>query len=153
MGSISTRFNKVLQGYRFKVTHIQGYKHLRPDLLSRREYPEESKDDADAEFESMLLNLNEVLGETDPPRVEPKRSTEVHFEYDRKETVTLIEGEDKEESIMIEHDLTDIGALQRVCPDSRHMIIFLEKSILPVNDQEARKKAITSENYEMIDGK
>ena len=53
---------------------------------------------------------------------------------------------------MIEHDLTDISALQRVCPDSRDMIIFLEKGILPVDDQKARKIAITSENYELIDG-
>ena len=147
------RWAVFLQGYNFKVTHIAGHKHLGPDLLSRREYPEESKDDADTEFENMLLNLNEALAEAVPPRVRPKQSIELRFEYEGADTVAPIEGEDKEESIAIEHDLTDIGALQRVCPDSRDMIIFLEKGILPADDQKARKIAITSENYEMIDGK
>ena len=67
-----------LQGYNFKVTHIAGHKHLGPDLLSRREYPEEAKDDADAEIENMLLNLNEALDDAIPPRVRPKQSIEIH---------------------------------------------------------------------------
>ena len=77
------RWAVFLQGYNFKVPHIQGHKHLGPDLLSRREYPEESKDDADTEFENMLLNLNEALDEAVPLRVKPKHSIEIHFEYER----------------------------------------------------------------------
>jgi hypothetical protein len=78
------RWGLYLQGFRFKITHIAGTKHILPDNLSRREYIEEPKSVAEEEFESMLMNMNEALDEIEPPKVRPKRSIVVQFEYKEK---------------------------------------------------------------------
>ena len=150
------RWGLYLQGFRFKITHIAGTKHRLPDNLSRREYTEEPKSAAEEEFESMLMNMNEALDEIEPPKVRPKRSIVVQFEYKekREEVIAAVDVEEgTEERMVLTNELTDIGPLQRACPDSKDMIIFIEQGILPEDEQKARKIALTRENYEMMDGK
>ena len=151
------RWGIYLQGYSFIVTHVPGRTHYLSDSLSRREYKEESKDDAETEFEDLLMRMGGSLDELEPPKVTPKRSTLIQFEYEQEgpsDVLAPMNGESTpQESQEITNDWSDIGPLQRVCPDSRDMIIFLEQGILPVDESKARKIALTSENYEMIDNK
>ena len=149
----SGRWALFLQEYRIKVQHVAGVSHLLADCLSRAEYPQESKDSAEEEFEDLLMAMADAIKIPGKIKEKKKKSLLVRLEWPERETdegiTTAVESED---TVIVETQMENIGPRQRACSELHDMILFLEEGRLPENEDKARKVALTSENYEMIDG-
>ena len=70
-----------LQEYSFDVTHVKGQLHVLADAMSRIKYPKDSKDDAEKEFDDLLMNLQDAVEETTREKEKPRKTLLVRFKW------------------------------------------------------------------------
>ena len=149
------RWALFLMGYDFEVVFQNGRHNQVADGISRRPYSEVVGDEADKEFEDMLMTIGEAAEEPRQEKIKKSKTTliEIEYENDQVPIVAAISEENQEATAEIAVDMNDVAAEQKLCPDFRADIIkYIEEGVLPAEDDRARKIALTADQYDIIDG-
>jgi len=154
------RWNLLLQNYVYRVEHLPGKVNVPADVISRIPLPvpetgvEEALDD-------YLMSIDRGTEEDDGDRgavweitipasvneIEEKGENEVDDDEENETSHEQLIAPDEEVSLDVAQSY-DIAALQAECPDTRLMIDYLSRGILPTdNDALARKLVFEAERY------
>ena len=148
------RWALFLMGYDFEVIFQNGRHNQVADGISRRPYSEVVGDEADREFEDMLMTIDEAAEEPRQERIKGPKTTLIETEYENEQvpSIAAIAEEKNEPTAEITVDMNDVAAEQRLCPDFRDIIKYIEEGVLPAEDDRARKITLTAVQYDIIDG-
>ena len=129
-----------------------GKSNVVADAISRRPYPE-SNQDVEREFEDMLMTIGQATEEPDTTRCPKKKSILIELEYESElpEDATLAAIENGNVVIEIGVDIQDVASAQQNCPDFQDMFRYLQEGTLLINQDQARKIAITSDQHDILD--
>jgi transposase InsO family protein len=136
------RWAMFLQGYKFKTTHKKGATLTSADAISRMDNMPKPADEWEAE-EAMVCTLTDFPGR-------------VHIEFGTPEvgrqTSSVFAAKPGREHMLIEPNLDEYTSQVWQCLDFAPMMRFLTLGQLPENDDDARKIALSSTNYIILDG-
>ena len=155
------RWAMYLMSYNMEIIHIPGKINYLADAFSRRDYPPDKGEiNAEQEFEDMLMNIeNESV--SSPYAHNGKTSLLIQLQYpdhvgvdsSARDGINSLDDENDKVPQVIQSDYTDIGPVQRACPDFRDVMAYLEKGVLPHDMAAARHIMLKSESYLIADGR